>query len=171
MKNILILFFTMSVYSASAQTPYTFTNDNGTIILNGSITKYVFLNSDAFPWYAASIKNYKADTSLINNLAEAKNKINLVIFGGTWCEDTQNILPKFFVMQEKSGFPDSRISFFAADRNKHVNGNVSEAFAVTNVPTIIVMKNGKEVGRVVEYGKTGSWDKELSDIIKLALSN
>lgn len=171
MKNILILLFTMSVLSASAQTPYTSTDDNGTIILNGAITKYIFLNSNSFPWYAESIKNYTANTNLINELAAAKDKINLVIFGGTWCEDTHNILPKFFVMQEKAGFPDSKISFFAADRNKHVNGNISEAFAVTNVPAIIVMKNGKEVGRVVEYGTTGIWDKELSDIIKLALSN
>lgn len=27
------------------------------------------------------------------------------------------------------------------------------------------MKDGKEIGRVVEYGKTGVWDKELGDII------
>jgi hypothetical protein len=27
------------------------------------------------------------------------------------------------------------------------------------------MKKGKELGRVVEYGKTGNWDKELADII------
>jgi hypothetical protein len=41
---------------------------------------------------------------------------------------------------------------------------LSEALGVVNVPTIIVMKEGKEVGRVVEYGKTGVWDKELGDI-------
>jgi len=32
-------------------------------------------------------------------------------------------------------------------------------------PTIIVMKDGKELGRLVEYGKTGYWDKELAKII------
>jgi hypothetical protein len=37
----------------------------------------------------------------------------------------------------------------------------------TNVPTVIVMQQGKELGRVVEYGKTGQWDKELAEIVKL----
>jgi hypothetical protein len=27
------------------------------------------------------------------------------------------------------------------------------------------MKDGKELGRIVEYGKTGYWDKELAAII------
>jgi hypothetical protein len=30
---------------------------------------------------------------------------------------------------------------------------------------VILMKNGKETGRVVEYGKTGKWDKELAGIL------
>ena len=36
---------------------------------------------------------------------------------------------------------------------------------MVNVPTIIVMKDGKEIGRVVEYGKNGMFDKELGEII------
>ncbi len=27
------------------------------------------------------------------------------------------------------------------------------------------MKDGKEVGRVVEYGKTGKWDKEIAVLL------
>jgi hypothetical protein len=29
-----------------------------------------------------------------------------------------------------------------------------------------VMKDNKEIGRVVEYGKTGKWDVELAEILK-----
>jgi hypothetical protein len=36
---------------------------------------------------------------------------------------------------------------------------------VYNVPTMIVMKNGKEIGRVVEYGKYGIYDRELGEIL------
>jgi len=39
------------------------------------------------------------------------------------------------------------------------------------VPTIIVLKDGKEIGRVVEYGKTGMFDKELGEIISGKATN
>jgi hypothetical protein len=28
-----------------------------------------------------------------------------------------------------------------------------------------VLKDGKEVGRVLEYGKNGQWEKEIGDIV------
>jgi hypothetical protein len=51
------------------------------------------------------------------------------------------------------------------DRSKKTIQHLSEAFNILNVPTIIVLKDGKEIGRVVEYGKTGMFDKELGEII------
>ena len=74
-------------------------------------------------------------------------------------------MPKFFKLQEKTGVPDNTITFFGVNRAKKSLGSISEAFNVTLVPTIIVMKDGKEIGRVVEYGKTGKWDKELATVL------
>jgi len=76
------------------------------------------------------------------------------------------IVPQFFKLQEMSGVPDSLITFFGVNRKKKSLEGIAEAFGITNVPTIIVMKNGKEIGRVVEYGKKGQWDKELAEIIR-----
>ena len=91
--------------------------------------------------------------------------MQFVVFGGTWCEDTQFILPKFFKLQEMAGVADNTISFFGVNRAKKSLASITEAFNIKNVPTIIVMKDGKEAGRVVEYGTTGKWDKELADIL------
>ncbi|MBK7291849.1 MAG: thioredoxin family protein [Chitinophagaceae bacterium] len=52
------------------------------------------------------------------------------------------------------------------DRAKKTLSHLTEALNITNVPTIIVMKNGKEIGRVVEYGKYGLFDMELGEILK-----
>ncbi|MFN9959201.1 MAG: thioredoxin family protein, partial [bacterium] len=91
--------------------------------------------------------------------------IYLVVFAGTWCGDTQVILPRFFKLIQEADFPLSRVNLIGVDRSKKTLGSLSEAMGVYNVPTMIVMKNGKEIGRVVEYGKYGVYDKELGEMI------
>lgn len=176
MKNKLIksLFAIILVCFAqrlSAQSEYEITkdpNDRNVKILRGTINKYLIQNDTAFKWYNPNQQNYKPDTAILNALAKVKvAKMQLIVFGGTWCEDTQSILPKFFKLQEMSGVPDNNITLFGVNRTKVSLGHIAEALGIINVPTIIVMKEGKELGRVVEYGKTGKWDKELADIINM----
>jgi hypothetical protein len=69
------------------------------------------------------------------------------------------------VLSDASGLSPDRITLIGVDHNKKTIQHLSEAFNVTNVPTFIVMKNGKEIGRVVEYGTTGMFDRELGQII------
>jgi len=167
-------FFTAMLFIAAngilkAQTPYTSSKDEkhpDVTILNGIISKYILQNDPAFNWYSSNQSIYDPEMAIVNAMEAAKDKVQFVIFGGTWCEDTQFILPRFFKVQEKSGFPDKSISFFAVNRAKQTLGNVSAAFNITNVPTIIVMKDGKEVGRVVEYGKSGKWEQDLAELLK-----
>lgn len=152
--------------SADAQSLYTTTADGDSRVLNGIISKYILQNDTTFRWYATNQKGYTPDTAAVSAMEAGKNSIRYVVFGGTWCDDTRNVLPKFFKLQEASGVPDSNISFFAMDRSKKTIGNVGDAFKITNVPTIVVMKDGKEIGRVVEYGTSGKFDKDLADILK-----
>jgi thiol-disulfide isomerase/thioredoxin len=163
---ITILFLFATVYAnAQAQFQMIPDEDNpGETIPVGIINKQLVMN-DTSKWYAQNQKSYKPDTSVISAFEQNKNALSYIIFGGTWCDDTRVILPKFFVLQEKAGIPDDRISFFAVNREKQTAGNVASAFNIINVPTIIVMKNGKEIGRVVEYGTTGKWDYELANIL------
>lgn len=98
-------------------------------------------------------------------MAAGKDAVQLVIFGGTWCDDTKQLLPKFFSTADAAGVAESRITLIGVDRSKKTLYNLAEAFGVTNVPTFIVMKDGKEIGRVVEYGKTGTPEKEVAELI------
>ena len=170
MKHIIIvaILSIMITNNATAQTPYTSTVDDKKVtILNGILTKYALENNDAFKsWYPSNQQSYTPPLPVLNAMEAAKDNVQYVIFGGTWCGDTQAILPKFFKAQVQAGVADKNISFYGVDRQKKTLGNLQAAFGITNVPTIIVMKNGLEVGRVVEYGKTGKWDEELAAILK-----
>ncbi len=164
----MLSFVAAGFLTANAQTPFTTTVDNSNVtILNGIIQKNDVAANAAFTsWYTANQAGYKIDTSITNVMASTNDKVQYVVFGGTWCGDTQYILPKFFKLQEQSGLSEKNISFYGVDRSKKTLGNIADAFKIINVPTIIVMKDGKEVGRVVEYGITGKWDTELGQILK-----
>lgn len=169
MKKVFIIAYLLIAYCFSfAQAQYEISQDPKhpeVKVLRGIVNKYLIQNDSSFTWYNSSRNAYRPDTATLNAFERAKDKVQIVIFGGTWCEDTQYILPKFFKLQEQSGFPDNRVTMFGVNREKRSLESIAEAFGITNVPTIIILKNGKELGRVVEYGKTGKWDKELADIL------
>ena len=163
---VLLVFFSLP---SLAQAQYEISRDPKhpeVTVLRGFINKYLVQNDTAFSWYSSNQKIYGPDSSVLNAFERTKGKIQFVVFGGTWCEDTQFVLPRFFKLQEMSGVKDDMITFFGVNREKRSLGGIAEAFGITNVPTIIAMKDGKELGRVVEYGKTGKWDKELAELLK-----
>jgi thiol-disulfide isomerase/thioredoxin len=170
-KYILTLLFFISANAGLfAQAQYEASRDEKhpeMKVVRGLVNKYLIENDTAFnKWYKESQSYYKPDTATLNAFERTKGKYQFVVFGGTWCEDTQFVLPKFFKLQAASGVSDDVITLFGVNREKNSLGNIARAFAITNVPTIIVMQDGKEVGRVVEYGKTGKWDKEVADLLK-----
>lgn len=171
MKKIIIALVLINTApgAVSAQAQYEISKDPKhpeQHIMRGIVNKYLVQNDSTYNWFNSSQNGYKPDTATLNAFERAKDKVQFVVFGGTWCEDTQFILPKFFKLQEMSGVKDTMISFFAVNREKKSLASIADAFNIKNVPTIIVMKEGKEVGRVVEYGKTGQWDKELAALLQ-----
>jgi thiol-disulfide isomerase/thioredoxin len=138
---------------------------SGTKILKGFINKKELAADTAFTWYARNSKSFTPNADLVKQYATGKDGVSLMVFGGTWCGDTQVLLPKFFATTDAAGFPENQITLIGVDRSKKALFNLTEAFGITNVPTFIVMKDGKEVGRVVEYGKTGTPEKEVGEII------
>jgi Thiol-disulfide isomerase and thioredoxins len=172
-KCLLAIFPFVITFTLKAQTslpsPYIMILDSGHTnakMLKGIINKNDLSSDTAFKWYAESQRIYPhPDTAAVAAFRNNKNKIYFIIFGGTWCEDTHFILPKFYKIQEASGFPEDRITVFAVDRHLNTTGNMAKVMNIRNTPTIVVMKDGKELGRLIEYGKTGHWEQELTQII------
>ena len=166
-KKILIVIIGVFLLSGSvfAQSQAEISRDNkGIKILKGIISRQEVEKDTAFAWWAENLKAYTPQSQAV---AELKKNTNLqfIAFMGTWCDDSQFIIPKFYSLLDVAGFPQDKVTLIGVDRNKKTLSHLSEALNIINVPTIIVMNNGKEVGRVVEYGKYGLFDKELAEII------
>ena len=169
MKKLLSIAFVLFLsHSVLAQAPEVSRDASGNKILKGFITRQELANDTAFTWYAQNQAGYVPEQTALQTIRANKDSINIIAFGGTWCGDTKNIFPKFFMLADAAGLSQDRVTLIGVDHNKKTIQHLSEAFNVINVPTIIVMKNGKEIGRVVEYGKYGMFDKELGEIISSA---
>jgi thiol-disulfide isomerase/thioredoxin len=131
----------------------------------GIISRDVLEKDSTFKWFASNQKGYTPNTTAASALRQFRDSIELLVFMGTWCEDSHIIIPRFYSLLDATGFEGKKVTLIGTDRNKKTLSHLSEALNVNNVPTIIVMKEGKELGRVIEYVKTGLWDKELGELI------
>ncbi len=166
MKQLLVLLLAgMIAAPAMAQDTQVTVESNGTKIINGFFTQRQLATDSAFLWYAQNRQGFVPDQNALQTLKAKKDSVNFVVFGGTWCGDTKTLLPKFFALTDAAGLSPDRVTMIGVDRSKKTIHHLHDVFNIKNVPTIIVMKNGKEIGRVVEYGRYGMVDKELGEII------
>jgi thiol-disulfide isomerase/thioredoxin len=175
--TIFFIAFILSITTINAQTNSLATNvsahnyeistdsKTGFKVLKGFLSRADIENDTSFNWFKANMKLGQADANAVAAFKKNASKFQVIIFGGTWCDDTQNLLPVFYRLVDKSGFPDSSVTLMGVDRAKTSLYNLHNVFHITDVPTFIVMQDGKEIGRVVEYGKYGQVDKELGEIV------
>jgi thiol-disulfide isomerase/thioredoxin len=168
--SMLVVALIVSIFSCSSksipqQPKYTVVADSETVVMKGVLTRNILEKEKAFTWMTENRKYGSADAGAVKIFSQQKDLFTVLIFGGTWCHDSQNILPVFYRLVDKSGFPDNRITLVGVDRQKTAPNNWHTIWNITMVPTFIILQNGKEMGRVVEYGQTGNVEKELANIV------
>jgi thiol-disulfide isomerase/thioredoxin len=165
-----ILFFALCFGIAGfSQTQYeTLVERPGEKTLKGILSREVLETDTSFKWYKENEKAYTPNSLALQALRQYGDSVQLLVFMGTWCEDSHFVIPKLFKLMDVAGFSTDRVTLIGVDRAKKTLSHLTDALQVKNVPTIMVMKDGKEMGRVVEYGKYGMWDKEMGEVINAA---
>lgn len=167
---ILIGFFACKTQYTASKNQNTFHayevsyDGEGRKILRGLITRADIERDTAFSWFKKNYTLGKPDANTVKVFKQHGKDFHLLVFGGTWCSDTQNLLPQLYQLADASEYADSNITLIGVDHAKTTLDNLDKTFHVVDVPTFIVMKDGKEVGRVVEYGESGEAMKELGNI-------
>ncbi len=162
---IAILLTSCGASHKAASTSYIIVPDANTKVLKGVISRSLIENDTSFAWFKENMKWGQADPAAIDAFKKNAGKFKMVVFGGTWCHDTQNLLPVFYRLVDKSGYDEKNITLIAVDRSKQTLNDLHTTYHITNVPTFIVFQDGKEIGRIVEYGKYSMIDKELGEIV------
>jgi thiol-disulfide isomerase/thioredoxin len=157
MKYIGFIYFFMSVLVLSAQqSTARVVDEKGTVLLLGPTTK-ADLQTAEFPWFEKNQETYLTNTAVITQLAKELPNYTIKVFYGTWCGDSKREVPRFYKVLEEASFPIAQLELIAVDRKatayKQAPNGEEKGWRIHRVPTVVVLKDGKEVGRIVEYPK------------------
>lgn len=115
-------------------------------------------------WFTEAYKEHTLDTVTINNIKEDLASTDITVFMGTWCEDSQRETPAFYKILDLAGIDASKVKLITVSEDKDTPEGLEEGQNITNVPTIILSKEGSELGRIVEY-PIESLEKDMAKIL------
>ena len=95
MKLLVVVFLFLS-FNSFSQVQYEVSKDpeNGLKTLKGILSRELLLNDADFAWMKNDISWYKPNADCVTNLTAVKDTIQLLVFVGTWCEDSQIVFPQ-----------------------------------------------------------------------------
>jgi thiol-disulfide isomerase/thioredoxin len=133
-------------------------------LLRGQITFDDILKESAYGWIN---DEYESQPRIIDDIKKLLPNYRLVVFVGTWCHDTQHLLPQLLQTLKDASFDFNALEMYGVNRAKEGLNSEHQIYNIQRVPTIIVMDRFKEVGRIVETVDS-SIEKALLDILESA---
>jgi hypothetical protein len=103
-------------------------------------------------------------------LATVAPGAEITVFLGTWCSDSRREVPRLWKAFDLAGATPFAVTYVGVDAQKRAPGGAAEAAGVRYVPTVVVRRGGREVGRVVESAPDGSVERALLDLLTGARS-
>jgi len=138
---------------------------NDEVVFSGRVT-FSDLNSEpSFTWLKDGRDEYKPDDKATTFLKEHLQNYTFTIFMGTWCSDSQDMLPRLEKVLQTVGYPESSVTMYGVDRTKKTKNGESKKSRINLVPTVILQKDGKEIGRITETAHK-SVEADITSMIK-----
>ncbi|MBS7333909.1 TlpA family protein disulfide reductase [Faecalibacter bovis] len=141
--------------------------ESGERFLTGEFDREALNQKHYASWFNEEYNTYEVEESKLKNIKKLDVKfLRIEVFVGTWCSDSQRELPRFYKILESVKFPiESRLKVYGVDHKKKSFYGEEIGKDITHVPTIIVYKNGKEIGRIVEGPVSGYLEEDFEKIV------
>ena len=116
-------------------------------------------------WFVENYNAHPLNKSLVSQIDSLFDDIEVTIYMGTWCEDSQREVPGFFKIIDALEANDQVQPIVGLNEDKVSHDGSAEQAGVTNVPTFIFSKDGEEINRIVEFPII-SLEQDILDILQ-----
>ena len=118
-------------------------------------------------WYRAGVAAYEPDEQIMAEV-DSLEDYRIEVFMGTWCSDSRREVPRLMKILEGLDFPEDQLTIVAVNRSltqfKQSPGDEETGKNIHRVPTMIFLKQGKEVNRIVET-PVESLERDIQKIV------
>lgn len=115
-------------------------------------------------WYVENDSLHTVDTTLVANIKPLLKSLKIKVFMGSWCEDSQKLVPALFKVLDAASFNYTNLEMIAVDHDKKTPDGLENGYDIEYVPTVIISENGKELNRIVEY-EIETLEKDIFKIV------
>jgi hypothetical protein len=140
------------------------TDEHGNPQLLGRCSRTALLQAPYNNWFVKSYNDYTVDSLNADRLRTALAGRQFRIFMGTWCGDSRREVPRIFKILDYCGIDSSSIQLVMVSASdsmyKQSPGHEEKGLDIFRVPDLIVLHQGREMGRIVE-SPVSSLEKDL----------
>ena len=138
---------------------------DGGMMLLGTINRKG-LNAEPYSdWFATSQKEHTLDSTAIENLKPLLADVKINVFMGTWCEDSQREVPALYKILDATDYNYDRLELVAVSHDKDTPNGLEKGHNIEYVPTIIFIRDGDTLNRIVEYAH-GTLEQDMLTILE-----
>lgn len=138
-------------------------NGGSSKVLKGKLDLKALTSDTTYAWFYTGVNKYQPNDNMLNYIKSNREKFNVVALIGTWDEQSRILFPQLYKVMVLAGSPETQMLIFGADQKLDTGAPVE--YKLKRVPTFIILKEGKELGRI-----TGSVDESIeADIAKILL--
>ena len=131
----------------------------------GEFSRDQLENSTHNNWFLENYNAHPLNKALVSQIHSLFDDIEVTIYMGTWCEDSQREVPSFFKIIDALEAIDQVQPIVGLNEDKVSHDGSAEQAGVTNVPTFVFSKDGKEINRIVEFPII-SLEQDILDILQ-----
>ena len=123
-------------------------------MLIGSVTRAEV--EQAMPDWVGEAMTVEPDLEATERLLQEIVGAEVVVYLGTWCDDTRRELGRLWRALDSLGVSElPELSYLAVDRDLSEPAEQIVGVDLIRVPTIVVRREGREQGRIVEQSPNG----------------
>lgn len=115
-------------------------------------------------WFTEDFLAYMPQPEYANAIPAHMGDVEILCVLGTWCSDSKREVPRLIRILQAKNIAPEKLTLIGVDRSKRDPDGVAQRYKVDRVPTFVFLRDGKEIGRIVE-APMASLEKDMLGII------